>query len=155
MSDVRDWEKLLTATVQGLLSELHINGTVQTRFEGDNLWADIETPDSAVLIGWRGNTLVAFEYLTRMLLFRHSTDEKVPEIHLDIGGYKEHQRQELASHALAKAARVRAAGNAIILRPMNAFERRIVHLALAGEPGIVTESIGAGTNRRIIIKPQV
>lgn len=155
MAESPDWQNLLDQTVRMLLDELGVVGTVKVRSEGANLWAEVETDDSALLIGWRGNTLVAFEYLTRMLLFRHSAMIEVPEIHIDVGGYKERQRQELAAHAKTRAARVRASGTGIILRPMNAFERRIVHLALGDEPGIVTESIGIGPNRRIMIKPQV
>ena len=154
MTEAPDWHKLLDQTARGLLEELGVIGTVQVRSEANNLWAEIETDDSALLIGWRGNTLVAFEYLVRMLLFRHSPTGEVPEIHIDIGGYKDRQRQELASHAKTRATRVRTSGLGVILRPMNAFERRIVHLALADEPGIVTESIGAGPNRRIMIKPK-
>lgn len=139
-----------------LLRALGVVGEV-TVDERDGGWvATIETPDSALLIGWRGGTLAALEYLVRTLLFRQlSETEQLSEIHLDVGGYKLRQEAEITDVARERAAAVKTSGEAAVLRPMNAYERRLVHVALADDAAVTTESIGVGPNRRIIIKPKV
>jgi spoIIIJ-associated protein len=88
------------------------------------------------------------------MVHRASSDEKLPEFHIDVAGYRQRQADELVTLAQQAAEAVRKTGNSEILRPMNAFERRVVHVALADMTDLATESIGVDPNRRIIIKPK-
>ena len=146
-------ERLQEVTVD-LLKRLDIEATVTVTDEAAGITAAITSPDSALLIGWRGGTLAALEHVVRLLLAREleKTGQLLPEIHLDIEGYKQRQMAELTDLALRAADHVRQTMAPEILRPMNAFERRVVHVALAEMTDIVTESIGIDPNRRIMIK---
>jgi spoIIIJ-associated protein len=153
MTTVKD---LLGKVTSEVLAKLDVKGEIVVSDEEAGFKAAISSADSALLIGWRGGSLAALEYLVRLLLVREleKTGELLPEIHLDVEGYKEHQMEELTELAKKTAARVFETKAAEVLRPMNAFERRIIHVALAEEVGIVTESIGVDPNRRIVIKPK-
>lgn len=119
------------------------------------LRAQIDSADSALLIGPHGQTLAALEHLVRILLMHKLGSDEVMEFHLDVGDYRQRQQSELIESAQKAAEAVRQTGTPEILRPMNAFERRIVHVTLADMDDLATESIGAEPNRRIIIKPKI
>ncbi len=70
---------------------------------------------------------------------------------IDVEGYKQRRDQALQSLALDMAERVRASGREITLEPMPARERRIVHLALADHPQVITQSVGEGESRKVSI----
>ena len=144
-------------TTEELLLKLKVTGSVEVLEEIDGLKVSISSPDSALLIGWRGAGLVALEYLVRLLFFAAAgkSGEPLPEVHLDIEGYKQHQVEELTEMARRTAQKVRETKAPEVLRPMNGFERRTIHVALADVADIVTESVGVDPNRRIVIKPKV
>ncbi len=148
-------QEIVAAIVEELLRQFGLEGTVQVVEIAGGYRCDIESPDSALLIGWRGGTLAAFEYIVRLLMM-HQFDkagEPMVEVHLDIGGYRQRQTDELIELAKTTAKGVLEQQESQILRPMNAYERRIVHMALAELDAITTESIGVEPNRRIMIKP--
>ncbi len=138
-----------------ILRRLDVTADVVIVEEDGGLRADISSDDSPLLIGWRGQTLAALEYLVRILMMHKVGPEMhLPELHIDAGGYRQHQTDELVEMATKAAETVRQNGSSEILRPMNAFERRVVHMTLAGMTDLTTESIGIDPNRRIIIKPR-
>lgn len=148
----------LKEVVDQLLTRLSVSGKVEVVVEEEGgLQVNITSNDSALLIGWRGGTLAAFEYLVRVLFSRtvEAGAKDLPEIHVDVGGYKQRQVDELAEFARKVARDVTKSGAPDVLRPMNAFERRIVHMALKDISDVTTESIGADPNRRIVVKPNI
>ena len=107
-------------------------------FEG-NPMLNILTEDSGRLIGRKGQTLAALQFVLNRLLYKE--DDHAQKITLDVGGYRTAARDELVRKAQAAAEKVRRWGDVIELEPMNAFDRRIVHRALAEDPDIETHSI--------------
>jgi spoIIIJ-associated protein len=71
---------------------------------------------------------------------------------LDVGGYRERRKESLVELAKKVADEVRQTGGSVSLEPMSPYERRIVHLALEGDPNVITESKGEGEERRVVIK---
>lgn len=143
----------LEEIIRETLDRLGVAATVAVSQDEGGLHVSIDTEDSALLIGWRGQTLAAFEYIVRVLMaHRIPHDDHLPELHIDVGGYRQRQTDELVELAKKTAETVRQTGQSEILRPMNAFERRVVHVTLADMADLATESIGADPNRRIIIK---
>ncbi|MBI4175484.1 hypothetical protein HY523_02600 [Candidatus Berkelbacteria bacterium] len=141
--------------VHDLLSHLGVSATVSSKETSLGIQVGIETPDSALLIGAHGATLDALDHLVRVLMFRRLTaDQPLPEIHVDIEGYKQRQIDELLALAEQTADHVRSSQQPEVLRPMSSYERRIIHVALAEQPDVVTESIGDGPARRIVVKPK-
>lgn len=106
---------------------------------------------SRMLIGERGNNLSSVEYLLKKIIRKkYGEDQKFT---LDINDYRMKGLEDLKQDVKAAAKEVRLYKKEVPLRPMSSFERRIVHLLLAEYPDITTESIGQGTDRRVVIKP--
>ncbi len=104
-----------------------------------------------LMIGRRGETLQSLQFLLNMLVSRHV--HRWPQLVVDVGNYRQRRREALEGLAHRMAERVLQSGRAIMLEPMAAYERRIVHLALRGDAGVYTQSTGEGDNRKVVIYP--
>jgi spoIIIJ-associated protein len=104
-----------------------------------------------LLIGRRGDTLRSLQFLLNLLVSRRV--QKWPQLVVDVGNYRQRRQESLEGLARRMAERVRQTGRPIMLEPMAAYERRIVHLALREDKTIYTESTGEGENRKIVIYP--
>ena len=137
----------------GLLLNLDPSYAAEVREAEGGLQADIYGGDSGKLIGRGGRTLAALEYLTSAVVNR---DESEPHIRVsvDVGGYKVRRDERLRGVALKAAARARKTGFAVELEPMSAAERRVIHMTLADDPAVESESSGEGKGRRVVVKPR-
>ena len=113
---------------------------------------DILGEDLGLLIGRRGDTLVALQYMLNLILARRFHTHAI--VSLDVEGYRRRRESSLHNLALRMADRVRSSGQAITIEPMPANERRIVHVTLAKDPDVTTESVGEGDNRKVMILPR-
>ena len=104
-----------------------------------------------ILIGKRGSTLNALQYLTNVAANRHS-DEHI-HVLLDAENYREKRKETLRQLAKRMAEKSRHTGRVVQLDPMPSMERRVIHIALKEEEGIETHSEGADPNRKVIITP--
>jgi spoIIIJ-associated protein len=110
---------------------------------------DISGDDLGVLIGRRGETLVALQYLVNLIMGRRYPGQG--GVTIDAEHYRVRREEQVTSLASRMADRVREAGDPITLEPMTAAERRLVHLLLADDPELETNSIGEGENRKVVI----
>ena len=110
---------------------------------------DIEGSELDVLIGRGGETLVALQQIVSAITSK--TVGHTVHVPIDVEGYRRRREEQLRKIAQRVAGRVRTTAQAVTLEPMLAFERRIVHLALQGQPGVRTESVGMDPNRRVIV----
>lgn len=113
---------------------------------------NIEGEDLGILIGRRGQTMVSLQHVVRLIV-SHKIQSKIPIV-LDVEGYKQRRCEGLRSLALRLAEQVNTRKMPFTMEPMPAFERRVVHLALADHPDVVTESTGFGDGRKIVITPK-
>ncbi len=113
---------------------------------------DVEGDDLGLLIGRRGTTLSALQYIVNLMVSHQSQSQVL--VSVDVEHY--HRRREESLYGLASrmADRVRQSGRAITLEPMSPAERRIVHLALAEDPDVSTGSVGSGDGRKVVIQPR-
>jgi spoIIIJ-associated protein len=121
----------------------------QDEEEGPPLVLDIRGDDLGVLIGRRGETLSALQYLTRLIV--SSQAHRGVNLVVDVEGYKARREQQLRQLALRIAERVASTRKPIALEPMPAYERRIVHLTLRDHPVVTTESVGRDEDRKVTI----
>jgi spoIIIJ-associated protein len=119
--------------------------TITLHIEG----ADEEA--TSLLIGRRGETLRSLQFMVNLLVSRRV--QKWPQIVVDVGNYRQRRQESLEGLARRMAERVRRSGRPLMLEPMAAYERRIVHLALRSDPTVYTESSGEGENRKVVIYP--
>ena len=139
-----------------LLLNIDPGYAVETRYaDEDEVAVDITGGDPGKIIGRGGRTLSALEYLTNAVVNRDETRDKMGSVrvNIDVGGYKERRDERLRGEARKAAARVRKTGFAVELDPMNAGERRVIHMALADDPSVRSESSGEGRDRRVVVKP--
>jgi spoIIIJ-associated protein len=113
---------------------------------------NIRGDDHGVLIGRRGQTLEAIQYLVRLITSK-KTSNKLP-IMIDVENYKRHRYDDLRVLATNIAQQVKTSKMSFKLEPMPAFERRIVHMALADDADVMTESTGEGEFRKVVIIPK-
>lgn len=111
---------------------------------------DISGDDSGLLIGRRGETLRALQFIVRLLTSRKV--EAQSRMVIDVSGYQERRYEALTNMARRVAQRVEGTRHAITLEPMPPNERRIVHLALAEHPKVKTTSTGEGASRQVIVE---
>lgn len=116
--------------------------------EGD-LILDINKGDLAILIGRHGVTLDALQVVFTALLGK-KLGFHYP-VSVDVEGYKSRRRDKVQSLARNAAARAKKSGKAVKLSPMNAYERRLVHLALRGATDVTTHSEGVDPERCVVI----
>lgn len=112
---------------------------------------NLEGNDLGILIGRGGQTLACFQYIVRLIM-AHKLEMLVP-VTIDVEGYKKRRYESLTVLALRLAEQVRSKGVPFTLEPMPPDERRVIHLALANESDIATNSIGEGENRKVVISP--
>ena len=113
---------------------------------------DIKGEDLGILIGRRGQTLTCLQYIVRLII-AHQMKVRVPII-IDVEGYKHRRDEALRTLAWRIAEQVKDREIAFTLEPMPAYERRIIHLALADHSDITTQSVGEGEARRVVILPK-
>jgi len=113
---------------------------------------NIKTDQPQILIGEKGQTLAEIQYLLKIIL-RKKIDQQV-YISIDINEYKKKKTEYLKETAGLMADEVSLSKKEKILSPMPAYERRVVHLEIAKRQDVITESIGEGEERRLIIKPK-
>lgn len=107
---------------------------------------------SGILIGRRGETLAALQFLMGLMLNRQV--KRWVRIVIDVEGYRERREQMLRDMAYRAAERAQRYKQAIMMEPMIPSERRIVHVTLQDHPYVSTHSVGEGENRRVVVGPR-
>lgn len=132
------------------LMGLSIAVSVRTDADG-HVFARLDGDPQGILIGRRGETLDALQYLTSLKVNRGR--EEYVRVTLDSEGYRERREEALVRLANRMANRARKTGRRVSMEPMNPYERRIFHSALQATPGIATHSEGEDPNRHVVITP--
>ena len=112
---------------------------------------DLSGEDSGLLIGRRGQTLQALQFLVNLIVRRQFEGVRVV---LDVENYRQRRENQLKDMATKVAERVAQTNRSITLEPMPPADRRIIHTSLTDHPGVSTESTGEGEGRKITILPK-
>ena len=120
--------------------------------ESDRLTLSIEGGNSGILIGRKGQTLDAMQFLTDKIINRKS--EARVRVKVDIEGYMETRKSNLKHLAFKMADKTKKTGRPATINQMSAQDRRIVHLALKDDNQVRTQSMGDGYYRRLVIFPK-
>lgn len=113
---------------------------------------DIESDDYGIIIGRRGETLDALQYLTSLAV-KKSTDKYV-RVTINVGDYRAKREETLRALAIKNANYVVRSGRRYSFEPMNPYERRIIHTAVQEVEGAVSRSVGNGMDRKVLIEPE-
>lgn len=142
---------LAVGYLKGILSLFGEDHCSIDEYDGEDgeLILDVSDGDLAVLIGRHGRTLDALQMVLTSLL--SSKIKFYYPVTVDIESYKSRRKQKLEDIALSSAARAKQRGGKVTLAPMNAYERRLIHLALRDDDDVVTHSEGEEPERRVVI----
>jgi spoIIIJ-associated protein len=145
--------------VESLLEGMGIQANVdakppeaQAAQDGFVAYIDITGEDLGLLIGRRGESLSALQFVTNLMLGKRM--HRYTKVQVDIEGYRVRREQSLRTLAHRMAARAAETGLPVALEAMPAYERRIVHIALQTSTSVQTESEGEGEHRRVVISPR-
>lgn len=105
--------------------------------------------DYGSVIGRRGETLDAIQYLTRLVINKGS--EQYKRVSINVGNYREKRENTLRALARKNASKVRKYGRSVALEPMNPYERRIIHTTIQEIEGVTSHSVGTDSNRKVVI----
>ncbi len=136
--------------IEGLLDVADLDGDIDMDVEGDRAVVSVVGATLDELVGRRGEVLEALQELTRLAI--HQQTGNRTRMMLDVGGYRQRRRTELAEAGNDAAEEVRRTGQPKRLWPMNPFERKVVHDAVAAA-GLRSESEGEEPDRRVVVLP--
>lgn len=147
-------------TLETIFEMLDVDASVEMRppeTPGDGVGlvravADVTGDDLGVLIGRRGSTMASLQYIVNLMVSRRFKDQA--PFTIDVEGYRRRREDSLQDLAFRMAEEVRESGRPVTLEAMPAYERRIIHLALAKDPTVATASIGEGDARKVRISTQ-
>jgi spoIIIJ-associated protein len=135
--------------LEELLDIADLDGDIDTYIEGDRAHVSIVS-ESQVLVGADGEVLDALQELTRLAVMTETGDRC--RLMLDVAGYRERRRKELSALAADAIEEARSSQERVPLQPMNPFERKIVHDAVAAA-GLTSESEGEEPKRHVVVLP--
>jgi spoIIIJ-associated protein len=143
---------LVRDLLEQIAAALGADCRVDVQEGGGAIVAGLSGPDVAILIGKRGKTIDAIQYVVGAAVATAGGPE-APRVAVDAAGYRDRRESRLVDLAERSAAQVRRSGRMVSLEPMSSAERKIVHLHLKGAEGIETHSEGDEPNRHVVITP--
>lgn len=136
-----------------LLKKMNVPAPVLAAETENGLRLCIDAETMGLLIGRRGETLDAMQYLVSLVANKGRKDDGYMRVTLDTEGYRSRREETLKRLARKNAVHVRQTGRPVSMEPMNPYERRILHSALQGFTGVTTHSEGEEPNRHVVITP--
>jgi len=146
---VGDQAEIVRGFLVGLLEAFGLEGEVTIRIDGDIIYADVTGDQTEALVGAKGAILDAVLELCRTMVHRQS--QAGARLRLDIAGYGERRREALRIYAGRLAAKVLEEGGEVMLEPMNAADRKVVHDVVAEIDGVRSYSEGEDPGRSVVI----
>ena len=139
-----------TATdfLHNVLERMNIQAVIEVKEDDEKLEITLSGDNMGILIGHRGETLDALQYLTNLVVNSKPDGKKIV---LDTENYRQKRIEVLEKLAKRLASKVRSTGRPVTLEPMTPYERRILHATLQGHPYVTTISEGEDPNRRVVI----
>ena len=137
--------------LERLLDKMGVEAEVISTFDEENNLVDmnIKGEDMGIVIGKRGTTLDAIQYLTSLVINKNS--ENYTKVKLDTENYRSRRKETLENLARNIASKVKRTRKSVTLEPMNPYERRIIHSALQSDKNIDTFSVGDDPYRKVVI----
>ena len=145
------------AIVSKLLYHLGLQAQVSAHYgeprdDRRPVMVDVRGSDLGILIGHRGQTLDAFQYIAALMVGRETGE--FMHLVVDVEGHRDRRERQLRQLALRMAEQVLKTGRKLTLEPMRAAERRIIHMELREHPAVTTQSVGEEPYRKITIMPK-
>ncbi|MEK7575980.1 MAG: R3H domain-containing nucleic acid-binding protein [Patescibacteria group bacterium] len=144
-------------TIKSLLEEMmekmSIKADIEILENNESVQFVIKTEESGILIGENGQNFIALNHVIKRIIDKQFKNDEKFYFSIDVNDYQLKKIEELKNLARMTAQRVRYFKKEIAMEPMTSYERRIIHAILTEYPDIITESVGEGYDRKVVIKP--
>ncbi len=145
-----NYESIIKSFLYPVFKAMGLNEEMDIVEDGDSLTVRLSAENIGIVIGRRGETLDALQYLLGLVVNKNS--DKFKRITLDVGNYREKREETLVKLAKRLAEKVSKSRKSMTLEPMSPYERRIIHATLQNCKWVETYSIGDEPNRKVVIK---
>jgi spoIIIJ-associated protein len=140
--------------LEGILQRMSVDAQVHATLKGNAIYLDMIGDGSGILIGKKGQTLDALQFLVNKIVNKNNPAGSKIEVIVDTENYRVRKTENLREMAMKMSEKAKKTLKPVSLNPMPPNERRIVHLILAEEREVYTKSYGEGPLRRIIVYPR-
>lgn len=151
-SEVSEKRETAAKTLREILDRMGIEAEVSAFDDGERIILDAHGAESGLIIGKKGATLDALQYVINRMISKKPNDG--PAIVVDAEGYRGRREDSLADLARRLAEKAIKSGRPVPVEPMSPADRRIVHVTLKEHAEVTTESDGEGLFRRVVIYPK-
>ena len=148
-SSIEDQAKVAEEFLTGLIASFGLDGEVQTRIEDEVLYLDVVGEQTEALVGPKGATMYSVLELTRTTVQRRTFG--APRMRIDIAGYGARRREALTIYTGKLVEQLLENGGEVMLEPMNAADRKVVHDTAGAIEGVRTYSEGDEPRRAVVI----
>lgn len=144
--------KIIEETFQEILDLLDIKGEFEVSEDEEGFSILLSTDDSGIVIGRHGDTLEALQIVSSLSISKKLGEFK--RVSIEVGDYKKNREEWLKNLAMETKERVLSEGREVSLSELKSWERRVIHLILQDDKEVVSESIGEGKDRVLVIRPR-
>jgi spoIIIJ-associated protein len=138
--------------LQRIVDFITTDASISVKETPERIFFNVKGGNTAVLIGKRGQTLEAIQYLVEKVINKHNVQRV--RIQVDVEGYLDNRKAKLEGLAARLSEKAKRIGKPVTIGQLNAHDRRIVHIALKDDSGVRTQSMGDGFYRKLVIYPQ-
>jgi spoIIIJ-associated protein len=135
--------------LENILERFGAETSVLTEEDSESITLNIKGDGSGILIGRKGQTLDAFQYVVNKIV--HRMPEVTKQVIVDTEGYRQRRKETLIDLAKRLSEQAKTKGRPVSTSPLNPFERRIIHLAIQDDADLTTQSKGDGIYRSVVI----
>lgn len=147
-----DYEAVAKTFLRDILDNMGIKCEIHIKDDQDALRVTLIGPKMGILIGYRGETLDALQYLLSLAVNKENKEHEYKRVVLDTENYRKKREETLIKLANRLAYKVKRYNKSITLEPMNPYERRVIHAALQNHPYVNTHSEGDEPYRKVVIE---
>lgn len=145
-------EKIIRETVGQLLKLLEIEGEAAISETDESIDISLDTPDSGMVIGHHGDTLESLQLILSLCISKKIGEFK--RVSLEVGDYKKNRSEWLENLARETKEKVLSENKEVHLYDLKSWERRVVHLLFQDDKDVLSESVGEGKDRVLVVKPK-
>jgi spoIIIJ-associated protein len=138
--------------VKKLLTGLSINAEVLITESEEAVEITLETEDTGMIIGYHGDTLESLQLILSLCIAKELGDFK--RVSLEVGDYKKNRSEWLANLATESKEKAVSENREVFLKNLKSWERRLVHMALKDDVSVLSESVGEGKDRMLVVRPR-
>ena len=145
-------KKKVEKIIVEFLENVGVEGSTEVTYADDEISVLLETEDTGIVIGYHGEVLEALQLLLSLVIAKKL--DRFLRVSIEVGDYKKNRESYLQNLALNAKDRALDEHNEQVISSLRPWERRVVHVFLQDDPDVITESVGEGRDRVLVVKPK-